>query len=298
MLNWFSDYTLQNLFSSKYPTENLHEMDLSWIIKTVGEMVNILESWRSTIEELEAGLQELNSINDRLDVVEEKIAILDSLQLQINSLIAEISALSIDNLSIHDDITRINQRINSILDGWNELFNAFKTVVKSEIKAEELERKQGDLDLNIKINALKYQVEKDVSDIYDYINEHLAVTIYNPGCGKRLNPDKNTRKTYEHLRDRGVTIGEMLQRHVMVSDIADKYRCFRLACKGRDIFKYTRHLYSPGTGRLESYHQIYSDIIGEIRGSDTIDNVINAALSISDLLALNKTCRELQSYEF
>ena len=50
---------MENKFEHKYPIENLHELDLSWFIKNVQELlprVDSLEDWKRTHEEQYAEL--------------------------------------------------------------------------------------------------------------------------------------------------------------------------------------------------------------------------------------------------
>lgn len=282
--------SIRDLFEHKYPITNLHEIDLSYVLAEIDEMISILESWEELINEIREGLKTLNSIDDR-------VRALEALTSNLNKAYADIEALKKDNSKIFDSINKIKSDMDDLIEAWNQMFIAFSNATNAKLQAEKNERVNADYMLNAALYSFKYQVESEFDAIYNIL-ESLISKVYNPGCGYKVDLKTNTRKTYIHLRDKGITIGRLLQRNILVSDIADKYRCVDLACKGLDIFKYTNYIYSPGDGKHKLIHQTFSDIYGKIYSSDTYQNAIAANLTIADIIALDKTYGELLSYQF
>lgn len=281
---------IRNLFEHKYPITNLHEIDLSYILAEIDELISILESWEELIEELKEGLQTLDGLDGR-------VSVLEALTSNLNKAYQDIDALKNDNVNIHTKLNQIKSDFEDLIKNWNEMFIAYSASVSARLQAEKNERVNADMMLNAALYSFKYQVENEFDAIYRILN-NLISKVYNPGCGYKVDFKTNTRKTYIHLRDKGITIGELLQRHLLVSDIAEKYKCVNLACKGLDIFKYNNYIYSPGDGVHKLIHQVFSDIFAKIYDSDTYSNVIVAELLISDVIDLNKTYGELLSYHF
>ena len=282
---------IRSMFDHKYPITNLHEIDLTFMHDDIDKMIALLESWEDTIEELKKGLNTLNGIDAR-------VTYLESLTSGLNKAYNDIDALKRDNANINEQLRILKGDLENIITTWNILFNEYVAATNSALKAEKTARIEGDFELDAKIYSLNYHMTQELGAIWAYLEQIIPNTIYNPGVGKRLGFDANTRATYVHLRDRGLTIAELKQRHLSVEDIADKYECWKYACKGRDLFKYTRHMYSPVSGILQSFHQIYSDIIGRLYNSATNDDIIDSNMSVQDLIDLNLTCGEMLTHNF
>ena len=282
---------IRSMFDHKYPITNLHELDLTFMHDDIDKMIALLESWEEIIIELQKGLETLSGIDAR-------VTYLESLTSGLNKAYSDIEALKKDNANINEQLRKLKEDFRDVFTTWNQLFDDYVTATNSALKAEKTARIQGDFDLDAKIYSLTYHMNREFQSIWAYLEQIIPDTIYNPGCGKRLGFDANTRTTYVHLRDRGLTIAELKQRHLTVEDIADKYECWKFACKGRDLFKYIRHLYSPVNGKLQSFHQIYSDIIGRLYNSATNDDVIDSNMSVQDLIDLNMTCGEMLTHNF
>lgn len=289
---------IRDMFDHKYPITNLHEVDLTFMHEDIDKVIAILESWEETIHELEEDVKEFDNINSRLTSLEQLTSGLAAAYNDIAALKANIRALNLEAEDLQLQIDQVKNSIQGLIDSWNEMFIAYGEATKALIRAEKAARIEGDFDLDAKIYTLRYQVQHDIAAIYAYLEQIIPNTIYNPGCGKRLDFDANTRATYVHLRDRGITVGQLKQRHLTYGDIANKYRCWEYACKGRDLFKYTRYMYSPASGALESMHQIYSDIIGRLYNSSTNKDVADRELSVADLLDLELTNKEVLTYNF
>lgn len=283
--------SIRTMFDHKYPITNLHEVDLTFMHDDIDKMISILEEWESTIDELKEGLNTLNGIDARVQYLE-------SLTSGLNKAYADIAALKEDNANITEQLRILKDDFSSIITAWNQLFDDYVAATDSALKAEKTARIQGDFDLDAKIYSLRYSVNSEFQAIYAYLEQIIPDTIYNPGCGIRLGFDANTRATYIHLRDRGITIGGLKQRHLTVGDIAGKFECWKLACKGRDLFNYTRHMYSPASGMLQSFHQIYSDLIGRISNSATYQDVADREYTIQDVIDLGLTYGELLTHNF
>lgn len=282
---------IRNIFEHKYPITNLHELDLSYLHAEIDEMISILESWEALIEELKEGLKVLNSLDDR-------VKYLENITAGLNKAYSDINDLKLDNVKIHEQLNQIEADFEDLINSWNEMFLAYSASIRALLQAEKNERVNADMMLNAALYSFKYQVENEFNRIYEILNNLKPEKVYNPGIGYKLNLNQNTRQTYIDLRDKGISIMQLLERHPIVDDISDKYTCNDLAIHGLKIFKYIKYLYSPGNGIHQTIHQTFSDIFALIHNSSTYNDVIAANLSYDDFVALDKTCLELLNYQF
>lgn len=282
---------IRNMFDHKYPITNLHEVDLTFMHEDIDKMIELLASWEDTINRLLEALTTINSLDAR-------IKYLENLCQGLNKAYTDLEALKLDSVNKQEQINNIKTTLDEVINLWNEMFIAYTNATDALIRAERSKRIEGDFDLDAKIETLKYQMFDAISDIYDYLEHIVPNKVYNPGLGYKVDLNTNTRATYIHLRDKGITIGQLLERHVLVSDIEEKFKCVDLACKGKDIFDYTNYLYSPVNGKHQILHQIYSDIIGRLYDSSTINDVILSNLSIQDVIDLGLTYKGVLTYSF
>lgn len=245
---------MAGLFDHKYPTTNLHELDLSWIIMEVQGFKNTLDSWKELIDELQAGLEQLNKLDERLIYIE-------NLTSGLNAAYAAIDALSVDNVHIHEDLKALKVRIINLENQLYVEVENFRTYVDNKVTTERTARINADFELDIMIRSVMHTL----SDQIDYINYRLDQIIpekvFNRIAGIKLLLNDNNFNIYEDLRDFGIS-------NAMLSEYGiDNDHVAALHLNNRDYainaFKRFKlhYVFSPVTGVRVSHANELSQIV-------------------------------------
>lgn len=242
-----------NLFDHKYPIENLHELDLSWMIKDVQEMESILSEWESVIEELKEDVEQFDELEERVETLENATNGLDGLY-------SDVEALKLKIGKNDKAIADIQSELADLVDRWDEIVNLLSTYAKQLVTAEENERKAADDELDIKINKLAFDTNEGFEILYRLIQQIVPTDVYNPVRGKRVTLDKNNADVYEDLRYGGFTNAELSEFGVSnehVASLIHNNRDYALHAKKR----FRRHwLFSPYSGRWMPHQNAISEV--------------------------------------
>lgn len=244
---------LFNLFDHKYPIENLHELDLSWVIKDVQQMEAILAEWEQVINELKEDLTHLDEINARLDNLEAITSGLDEAYSAIEALKIEVG----QNVT---DIANLEATVANLTLHWDETIDLLSEYATQLVKSEEIKRKSADNDLDVKIEKLRIDTNEGFEILYQLITQIVPTDVYNPIRGIREALDKNNADVYEDLRYGGFTNAELSEYGVSnehVASLVHNNRDYALHAKKR----FRRHwLYSPLSGRWMPHQNAISEV--------------------------------------
>lgn len=244
---------LFNLFDHKYPTENLHELDLSWVIKDVQQVEAILLEWEQVIDELREDLKHLAEIDARLDNLETITSGLDEAY-------EAIAALKIEVGQNVTDIERLEAIIENFSVHWDETIGLLSEYARQLVKSEEIKRKSADNDLDVKIEKLRNDTNEGFEILYQLITQLVPTDVYNPIRGIRETLDKNNADVYGDLRYGGFTNAELSEYGVSnehVASLVHNNRDYALHAKKR----FRRHwLYSPFSGRWMPHQNAISEV--------------------------------------
>ena len=242
-----------NLFDHKYPIENLHELDLSWIIKDVQELESTMSDWESVIEELKKDVEQFDELEGRVETLENVTSGLDGLYSDVETLKIEIGK---NDKAIED----IKSELADLVDRWDEIVNLLSTYAKQLVTAEANERKAADDELDIKINKLAFDTNEGFEILYRLIQQIVPTDVYNPVRGVRETLDKNNSDVYEDLRYGGFTNAELSEFGVSndhVASLVHNNRDYALHAKKR----FRRHwLFSPYSGRWMPHQNAISEV--------------------------------------
>lgn len=245
---------MAGLFDHKYPTTNLHELDLSWVIMKVKDLEIILDSWRDIIEELKTGLEQLNMLEDRIQNLENLTSGLDAAY-------AAIDKLSADNVNIHNDLKALKDDfINLEIQLYAEVEN-FRTYVDNKVSTEKIARINADFELDVMIRSVMHTL----SDQIDYINYRLDQIIpekvFNRVAGVKLLLDDNNFNIYEDLRDFGISNATLSEYGIDNDHVAALHLNNRdYAINAFKRFK-LHYVFSPVTGVRVSHANALSQIV-------------------------------------
>lgn len=245
---------MAGLFDHKYPTTNLHELDLSWVIMKVKDLENILESWKDIIDELKAGLEQLQGFDDRIRALEDITAGLDDAY-------AAIDNLTADNAKIWDELKALRVKIIDVETALYNEVDLLMVYVDNKVTAEKTARINADFELDVMIRSLA----STIFDQIDYINYRLDQIIpekvFNRVAGVKLLLNDNNFNIYEDLRDFGISNATLSEYGIDNDHVASLHLNNRdFAINAFKRFK-LHYVFSPVTGVRVSHANALSQIV-------------------------------------
>ena len=248
---------MAGLFDHKYPTENLHELDLSWVICEIQKFRATLKEWEQIIDEIRQGLAKIDELDSRVNALE-------SLTSKLNDAYVAIDRLSADNVKIWNEIEKILKRLKDIENELYDISGLFTGYVDHKITAEKIARINADFELDVKIRNTASELQQQIDYILCRIEQLLPVDVYNRVAGRRLSFDDNNFNVYEDLRYFGITnaqLSEFGRSNEFIASIALNNRDYALNAKKRLKLHY---IFSPVTGLKRSVANVISDVVALI----------------------------------
>ncbi len=284
-------------YNTEYPYIDPNRVNTDWQLNKIKEFETTLESWKTTIEEIEEAIKEFNKFDGRIAALETKT---DAQGLQIASLESGLQAVRAAIVTIESNLLDMGERLNYLEDSYDSIIRVvdiklatLKAELESTLEFETRERILADYELGVRLERLALSTATALEEFREELGKKEVTELYNPIAGRKLSLDANNRKLYVDLRDRGITYGQMLERPKTYRGLA-KFRYKDLALKGGEIFKYIGGILSPITGKLELTRQSLSLLIGRISGSYTYEDF--ESKTFADLAALGYTYSQMMSY--
>ena len=284
-------------WNTEYPYIDPNRVNTDWQLSKIKEFGETLESWKTTIEEIEEAIKEFNKFDGRITALETKT---DAQGLQIASLESGLQAVRAAIVTIESDLLDTKERLNYLEDSYDSILrvvgiklNTLKAELENALEFETRERILADYELGVRLERLALSTAAALEEFREELAKKEVTELYNPIAGRKLTLDANNRKLYVDLRDHGVTYGQMLERPKTYEELA-KFRFKDLALKGGEIFKYIGGALSPITGKLELTRQSLSLLIGRISGSYTYGDF--ESKTFAELAALGYTYRQMMSF--
>lgn len=285
-------------WNTEYPYMDPNRVNTDWQLNEIKKFRETLESWKTTIEEIEEAIKEFNKFDGRITALETKT---DAQGLQIASLESGLQAARAAIVTIESNLLGVGQRLNYLENSYDSIIrvvdiklNTLKAELESALEFETRERILADYELGVRLERLAVSTAEALEEFREELAKKEVTELYNPIAGRKMSLDANNRKLYVDLRDHGITYGQMLERPKTYGQLA-KFRFKDLALKGGEIFKYIGGCLSPITGKLEVTRQSLSLLIGRVEGSHSYGEFENK--TFADLAALGYTYRQMMSYE-
>lgn len=245
---------MTGLFDHKYPITNLHELDLSWIIMKVKDLEIILDSWKSTIEELEEGLKELEGFDERISALEALTANLDEVY-------KIIEALSTDDAKIWDELKTLRQKIIDVETALYSEVDLLMIYVNNKVTAEKTARINADFELDVMIRSLAATIFDQIDYINYRLDQIIPEKVFNRVAGVKLLLNDNNFNVYEDLRDFGISNATLSEYGIDNDHVATLHHNNRdYAINAFKRFK-LHYVFSPVTGVRVSHANALSQIV-------------------------------------
>ena len=245
---------MAGLFDHKYPTTNLHELDLSWVIMKVKDLEIILDSWKDIIDELKAGLEQLEGFDERISALEALTANLDEVY-------AAIDNLTADNAKIWDDLKALRQKIIDVETALYNEVDLLRVYVDNKIRAEKTARINADFELDVMIHSLASTIFNQIDYINYRLDQIIPEKVFNRVAGVKLLLNDNNFNIYEDLRDFGISNATLSEYGIDNDHVATLHLNNRdFAINAFKRFK-LHYVFSPVTGVRVSHANALSQII-------------------------------------
>lgn len=245
---------MTGLFDHKYPITNLHELDLSWIIMKVKDLEIILDSWKSTIEELEEGLKELEGFDERISALEALTANLDEVY-------KIIEALSTDDAKIWDELKTLRQKIIDVETALYSEVDLLMIYVNNKVTAEKTARINADFELDVMIRSLAATIFDQIDYINYRLDQIIPEKVFNRVAGVKLLLNDNNFNVYEDLRDFGISNATLSEYGIDNDHVAALHHNNRdYAINAFKRFK-LHYVFSPVTGVRVSHANALSQLV-------------------------------------
>ena len=268
-----------NLFNSKYPYTDFHELNLDWLLETYQEIVDhirVLTDWMAQHkEEYEEAMERLQAVENEIDTFEARVqAEFDRLAEEQAQAFAEQTAkldLAIQQMKdeVNEEIIKLRKDVNDAIADFQTQFNQLKASVEAEITQLRILINQEIVRLNETLEVNNQYIRQYVEDRIDqFINEFPTminlVPVYNPVRGTTTSLQQAINDLYDVARVYGLTA----EQYDSLGLKAETYDGYELTAMEYDQYGYIKlgypdenwYMISPFTGQYTKVKNVVMDL--------------------------------------
>lgn len=268
-----------NLFNSKYPYTDFHELNLDWLLETYQEIVDhirILNDWMAQHkEEYAEAMERLQAVENEIDTFEARVqAEFDRLAEEQAQAFAEQTAkldLAIQQMKdeVNEEIVKLRKDVNDAIADFQTQFNQLKASVEAEITQLRILINQEIVRLNETLEVNNQYIRQYVEDRIDqFINEFPTminlVPVYNPVRGITTSLQQAINDLYDVARVYGLTA----EQYDSLGLKAETYDGYELTAMEYDQYGYIKlgypdenwYMISPFTGQYTKVKNVVMDL--------------------------------------
>lgn len=269
----------------EYPYQNMHELNLDWILNQLNEFRTQFNQWAETISELQEAVQDL-----------------DWLDANMNDLLVRVPAIEKslnDLINLHDtDVKYLKSKIDDLQNQINALdINALKLYVDSrdnELMADYNKKIYDNYIVTYELfNGLKSRLE-----ILAELVAQIDTKAFNPWPRviRKESLQTNLNYAYSDLADSVPTAEEYAELGLSASD----YNDYDLLARDYSLFgriKLKMHyVFSPVYGFKQEINNVLTSIVNFVKGTMSADEFTALDLTADDYTALDITALDYYSY--
>ena len=269
----------------EYPYQNMHELNLDWILNQLNEFRTQFNEWAETISELQEAVQDL-----------------DWLDTNMNDLLVRVPAIEKslnDLINLHDtDVKYLKSKIDDLQNQINALdINALKLYVDSrdnELMADYNKKIYDNYIVTYELfNGLKSRLE-----ILAELVAQIDTKAFNPWPRviRKESLQTNLNFAYSDLADSVPTAEEYAELGLSASD----YNDYDLLARDYSLFgriKLKMHyVFSPVYGFKQDINNVLTSIVNFVKGTMSADEFAALDLTADDYTALDITALDYYSY--
>ena len=268
-----------NLFNSKYPYTDFHELNLDWLLETYQEIINHindLTDWMAQHkEEYAEALERLEAVENEIDTFEARVqAEFDRLAEEQAQAFAEQTAKldrAIQEMKneVTQEIIKLREDVAQAIADFTVQFNQLKAQVQAEITSLRILINQEIVRLNETLEVNNEYIREYVEDRLDqFINEFPTminlVPVYNPVRGTTTSLQQAINDLYDVARVYGLTAGQ----YDSLGLTAQEYDSYDLTAMEYDQYGYIKlgypdenyYMISPFTGQFTKVKNVVMDL--------------------------------------
>ena len=258
---------MAGLFDHKYPITNLHELDLTWIIKEVEEMKNKFIDWEKTVNELKAALPRIDELETRMAEAERRLN--------------DIDIVLSDLLEATDDLESRVRILETQIEGFYKYVDSMIAWLKA-IHDEDFTI------LLYKLNQAKAEIENQIEYI-NYRLDNIDTSVYNPWLAEYVGPQQNEDYIFNHLADECLTASE----YASLALSADEYEEIDITSNEYQEFGkeklHFRWVFSPAYGFRQEINNVLTSIVNFLAGTLSASEYADLDLTADQYAALDLT---------
>lgn len=268
-----------NLFNSKYPYTDFHELNLDWLLETYQEIVDhikILNDWMAQHkEEYAEAMERLQAVENEIDTFEQRVQEeFDRLAEEQAEAFAEQTAkldLAIQQMKdeVNEEIVKLRKDVNDAIADFQTQFNQLKANVEAEITQLRILINQEIVRLNETLEVNNQYIRQYVEDRIDqFINDFPTmidlVPVYNPVRGTTTSLQQAINDLYDVARVYGLTA----EQYDSLGLTAETYDGYELTAMEYDQYGYIKlgypdenwYMISPFTGQYTKVKNVVMDL--------------------------------------
>ncbi len=268
-----------NLFNSKYPYTDFHELNLDWLLETYQEIVDhirVLNDWMAQHkEEYAEAMERLQAVENEIDTFEARVqAEFDRLAEEQAQAFAEQTAkldLAIQQMKdeVNEEIIKLRKDVNDAIADFQTQFNQLKASVEAEITQLRILINQEIVRLNETLEVNNQYIRQYVEDRIDqFINDFPTmidlVPVYNPVRGTTTSLQQAINDLYDVARVYGLTA----EQYDSLGLTAETYDGYELTAMEYDQYGYIKlgypdenwYMISPFTGQYTKVKNVVMDL--------------------------------------
>ena len=268
-----------NLFNSKYPYTDFHELNLDWLLETYQEIVDhikILTDWMAQHkEEYAEAMERLQAVENEIDTFEQRVQEeFDRLAEEQAQAFAEQTAkldLAIQQMKdeVNEEIVKLRKDVNDAIADFQTQFNQLKASVEAEITQLRILINQEIVRLNETLEVNNQYIRQYVEDRLDqFINDFPTmidlVPVYNPVRGTTTSLQQAINDLYDVARVYGLTA----EQYDSLGLTAETYDGYELTAMEYDQYGYIKlgypdenwYMISPFTGQYTKVKNVVMDL--------------------------------------
>lgn len=268
-----------NLFNSKYPYTDFHELNLDWLLETYQEIVDhirVLNDWMAQHkEEYAEAMARLQAVENEIDTFEARVqAEFDRLAEEQAQAFAEQTAkldLAIQQMKdeVNEEIVKLRRDVAEAIADFQTQFNQLKASVEAEITQLRILINQEIVRLNETLEVNNQYIRQYVEDRIDqFINDFPTmidlVPVYNPVRGTTTSLQQAINDLYDVARVYGLTA----EQYDSLGLTAETYDGYELTAMEYDQYGYIKlgypdenwYMISPFTGQYTKVKNVVMDL--------------------------------------
>ena len=268
-----------NLFNSKYPYTDFHELNLDWLLETYQEIVDhirILTDWMDqhkdeyaeAMARLEAGENEIATFEARVQAEFDRLAE-EQAQAFAEQTAKLDKAIQDMKTEVTQEIIKLRQDVAQAIADFTAQFNQMKAQVEAEITALRILINQEIVRLNETLEVNNEYIREYVEDrLNQFIDEFPTminlVPVYNPVRGEMTSLQQAINDLYDVARVYGLTAGQ----YDSLGLTAEEYDNYDLTAMEYDQYGYIKlgypdenyYMISPFTGQFTKVKNVVMDL--------------------------------------